>query len=450
MFTNKSYQFRILILVYFLSFIQSSIAQKSKTNHQTKPNIILILADDLGVETLGSYGGSSYKTPNLDLLAANGMRFNQAYATPLCTPTRLHLMTGKYNFRNYKAFGFLPAGETTVAHLMKSNGYATGVFGKWQLNGMGPGPNPANPKPDSSLKGSTCLEAGFDEYAAWFLYGAGSRYKDPVINTSAGTREFKNEYGPDILQKYAETFITEHRDQPFFLYYPMVLPHDPFQPTPGMAAYKDFDVSKRGSDTANFPYMINYMDKLVGKLINKVREAGIEKRTLIIFVGDNGTSNKIISYQNGIAVRGDKGSTTNNGTHVPMVAYWPGVIKPGEINNNLVDFTDFLPTFLELSKMKIPKGFIVDGTSFYKQLTNRGIGKNREWIYCYYDPKWGNLISATWVQNQNWKLYKDGRIYNLKNDAKELIKLDYSQLNSATKKTIDRFRKVIEGYAEFR
>ncbi|MEO6254659.1 MAG: sulfatase-like hydrolase/transferase [Ferruginibacter sp.] len=448
MFTNKSYPFRITFLVFFLIILQSSNAQKANTNDQTKPNIILILADDLGVETLGSYGGSSYKTPNLDLLAANGMRFNQAYATPLCTPTRLHLMTGKYNFRNYKAFGFLPAGETTFAHLLKSNGYATGVFGKWQLNGMGPGPNSANPKPDSTLKGSTCLEAGFDEYAAWFLYGAGSRYKDPVINTSAGTREYKNEYGPDVLQKYAEAFITEHRDQPFFLYYPMVLPHDPFQPTPGMAAYKDFDVSKRGSDTAYFPYMINYMDKLVGQLINKVREAGIEKRTLIIFVGDNGTSNKIISYQNGIAVRGDKGFTTNNGTHVPMIAYWLGVIKPGEINNNLVDFTDFLPTFLELSKMKIPKGFIADGTSFYKQLTNRGIGKNREWIYCYYDPKWGNFISGTWVQNENWKLYKDGRIYNLKNDAKELNKLDYNQLNSSTKKTIDRFRKVIEGYVE--
>ncbi len=447
MFTNKSYQFRITILVYFL-IIQSSIAQKPKTNNQTKPNIILIMADDLGVETLGSYGGSSYKTPNLDFLAARGMRFNQAYATPLCTPSRLLLMTGKYNFRNYKAFGFLPAHETTFGHLMKSTGYATGVFGKWQLNGMGPGPNAANPKPDSSLKGSTCLEAGFDEYAAWFLFEGGSRYKDPVISTSAGTREYKNEYGPDILQKYAETFITEHRNQPFFLYYPMVLPHDPFQPTPDMAAYKDFDVSKRGSDTANYPYMINYMDKLVGKIINKVREAGIEKRTLIIFVGDNGTSNKIISYQNGIAVRGDKGFTTNYGTHVPMIAYWPGVIKPGEINNNLIDFTDFLPTFLELNKMKIPKGFIADGNSFYTQLINRGIGKHREWIYCYYNPKWGNLISATWVQNENWKLYKDGRIYNLKNDAKELNKLDYNQLNSSTKKTIDKFRKVIEDYAK--
>jgi arylsulfatase A-like enzyme len=459
MFPNKSYQFRITILVYFLIIFQLSIAQKPKTKNQAKPNIILILADDLGVETLGCYGGTSYKTPYLNSLAAMGMRFTQAYATPLCTPSRLLLMTGKYNFRNYKAFGFLPAGETTFGHLMKANGYATGVFGKWQLNGMGPEPTAANPKPDPSLKGSTCLEAGFDEYAAWFLSDVGSRYKNPVISTSAGTREYKNEYGPDIFEKYAEAFITKHRNQPFFLYYPMVLPHDPFQPTPGMANYKDFDVSKRGndtaklrstlvSDTANYPYMINYMDKLVGKLINKVREAGIEKQTLIIFVGDNGTDKKIISYQNGIAIRGDKGFTTNYGTHVPMIAYWPGVIKPGEINNNLIDFTDFLPTFSELTKMKIPNGFILDGTSFYSQLMNAGKGKHRQWIYDYYDPKWARLKGDTWVQNENWKLYQDGRIYNLKNDAKELNKLDYNQLNPSTKKTIDKFRKVIEGYAE--
>ncbi|MBA3283570.1 MAG: sulfatase-like hydrolase/transferase [Nitrosopumilus sp.] len=446
-----------LLLISFLILISApAFAQKTatgkktvaKTNNLTRPNIILILADDLGIETLGCYGGTSYKTPHLDSLAAMGMRFTQAYATPLCTPSRLVLMTGKYNFRNYKAFGYLPAGEKTFGHLMKANGYATGVFGKWQLNGMGPGPTAANPKPDPSLKGSTCLEAGFDEYAAWFLFGAGSRYKDPVISTSAGTRENKNEYGPDMLEKYAETFITEHRNQPFFLYYPMVLPHDPFQPTPDMPAYKDFDASKRGNDTANYPYMINYMDKLVGKLINKVREEGIEKRTLIIFIGDNGTDKNIISYQNGTAIRGDKGFTTNYGTHVPMIAYWPGVIKPGQINNNLIDFTDFIPTFSELTKMKIPKGFILDGTSFYSQLMNAGKGKHRQWIYDYYDPKWGRFKADTWVQNEYWKLYKDGRIYNLKNDPKEINKLDYNRLNSSTKKTIDKFRKVIEGYVE--
>ncbi|MEO7306277.1 MAG: sulfatase-like hydrolase/transferase [Ferruginibacter sp.] len=459
MFINKSYQIKITILVYFLIIIQSSIAQKPKTHNLKRPNIILILADDLGIETLGCYGGTSYKTPHLDFLASVGMRFTQVYATPLCTPSRLVLMTGKYNFRNYKAFGYLPAGEKTFAHLMKANGYATGVFGKWQLNGMGPGPTAANPKPDPSLTGSTCLEAGFDEYAAWFLFGAGSRYKDPVISTSAGTREYKNEYGPDILEKYAETFITKHRNQPFFLYYPIVLPHDPFQPTPDMPAYKDFDASKQGndtakfhstldSDTANYPYMINYMDKLVGKLIDKVREAGIEKNTLIIFVGDNGTDNRITSYQNGIPIQGDKGVTTNAGTHVPMIVYWAGVIKPGAINNNLIDFTDFIPTFSELTKLKIPKEFILDGTSFYSQLMNAGKGKHRQWIYDYYDPKWGRLKGDTWVQNENWKLYKDGRIYNLKNDPKEINKLDYNQLNSSTKITIAKFRKVIEGYVE--
>lgn len=456
MFTNITYQIRFGFLLYFIIITSAvSSAQQHASNIQKKPNIILILADDLGIETLGCYGGSSYKTPHLDSLAAMGMRFTQAYATPLCTPSRLVLMTGKYNFRNYKAFGYLPAHEVTFGNLMKSNGYATGIFGKWQLLGIiGPEFNAASPKPDPSLKGSTCVEAGFDDFAAWYLSAGGSRYKDPVISTSEGTKEYKNEYGPDVFQKYAEAFIDQHRDKPFFLYYPMVLPHDPFQPTPDMKTFKDFndvegnsEKARRISDTANYPYMINYMDKLVGKLINKVHEAGIEKNTLIIFVGDNGTDNKITSYQNGIPIRGDKGVTTNAGTHVPMIAYWKGVIKPGAINNNLIDFTDFLPTFSELTKMKIPKGFILDGNSFYTQLINAGKGKHRQWIYDYYDPKWARLKGDTWVQNENWKLYKDGRIYNLKIDEKELIKLDYNQLNSSEKKTIDQFRKVINGYA---
>ncbi len=406
-----------------------------------KPNIIFIMADDLGAETLGCYGNQQTTTPHLNRMASMGMRFTEAHATPLCSPTRVQLMTGKYNFRNYTGFGLLDPAEQTFAHLLKEAGYVTGITGKWQLLG-----NAYQRKLAGGKKGSYPQEAGFDTYCLWQVDSLGPRYKDPVISTPAGTRSYPGSYGPDVFTKYAEDFIEKNRDTTFFLYYPMVLTHDPFQPTPESPGYAEFDSQKNSSDTLWFRDMVGYMDKLVGKIIAKVQKEGISHRTLIIFSGDNGTSNQVYSLNNGKYVQGQKGTSTRHGTHVPLIAWWDGVIPAGRINDNLVDFTDFLPTFLEVAGKKLPDQFHTDGLSIRDQLLNVPNAKVRKWIYCAYDPRWGTMQPATWVHDKSWKLYQDNRVYNLAEDPLETNPIPYAKLPKSGQKMIAEFRKVLAGY----
>lgn len=177
------------------------------------PNIVLILADDMGYECLGAYGGTSYKTPHLDKLAAGGMRFDYCFSQPLCTPSRVELMTGLYNQRNYVRFAYLDPKAVTFAHLLKKAGYATGIAGKWQLeNGFG------GPK-----------QFGFDEHFLWQLTTRRSRYPNPVLEKDGKVIEYTNgEYGPDVVNDYVCDFIERHKDRPFLAYYPMMLTHGPF------------------------------------------------------------------------------------------------------------------------------------------------------------------------------------------------------------------------------
>lgn len=401
-----------LFICQFCLMIITSLAQK--TVSERKPNIIFILADDLGYETLEVNGGSSYKTPQLNKMAQSGMRFTNCLATPLCTPSRVQLMTGKYNFRNYKGFGILDPSEITFGHLLKQAGYVTGITGKWQLLG-----SPQQQKL-AGQKGTYPKNAGFDKYFLWQVETFNSpapRYKNPIIYTSEGNKSFPGKYGPDLFAEFAKKFIEQNRDTFFFLYYPMVLTHDPFQPTPDS---KDFASDpKNTSDPAYFGEMVEYMDRKVGEIIKKVQEEGLSRQTLIIFSGDNGTSTKIISTLNGKEVRGAKGYPTVYGTHVPLIASWEGVIKPGQVNHNLIDFTDMLPTFLETAKKNIPYNFHTDGNSFYNQLINEKNAKKRKWVFCSYAPNWGSFKSYTWIQNERWKLYQTGEFYDLRQDPEE-------------------------------
>src|SRR5438876_2276642 len=188
-----------------------------------KPNLILILADDLGYECLGCNGSTSYKTPALDRLAADGMRFRHCYVQPLCTPTRVQLMTGQYNVRNYIQFGLLHPEAITFGNLLKQAGYATGIAGKWQLSHGFDGPG----------------KFGFDEYCLWQLTRRPPRYANPGLEINGKEIDYKKgEYGPDLVSDYVLDFIARKKNQPFFLYYPMMLTHPPFQPTPDS---KDWD-----------------------------------------------------------------------------------------------------------------------------------------------------------------------------------------------------------------
>ncbi|WP_076547535.1 sulfatase-like hydrolase/transferase [Maribacter ulvicola] len=408
---------------------------------QEKPNIILIMADDLGYETLSVNGGSSYSTPNLDQLALGGMRFDQCYATPLCTPSRVQIMTGKYNNRNYIGFGLLDPSEKTFGHYLQDAGYENLVVGKWQLLG-----NSVQQKLAGNRAGTTPEKAGFDDYCLWQINTLGSRYKDPTLSSKEGGVEtHTGKYGPDIFVEKIFTFIEKNKNDPFFIYYPMVLAHDPFVPTPSNPEFLNFDAKSGTNDPKYFGEMVAYMDHIVGKLVQKVDDMGIRENTLILFVGDNGTDRDVASRFKGSLVQGKKGYTTNAGTHVPLIANWPRKIAAGMVNKNLIDFTDFLPTLLQVANVKEKKSMALDGVSFYPQL----LGDNsdiREWVFCHYDPNWGKFKPQSYVQNKKWKLYDNGDFFNLEQDKLEKNPIDISSVTREIDAIVDKFKNVLNTY----
>lgn len=387
------------------------------------PNIILIMADDLGYETLKSYGGESYNTPNLDKLSATGMQFQNCYSTPLCTTSRVQLMTGKYNFRNYIGFGLLDPNERTIGHAMKEAGYQTCIAGKWQLYG-----NEHQQELAGGRVGTLPQDAGFDTYRLWQVQDRGWRYKSPTVETfQRGLETIEDGYGPDSFVEFIETFIKENKDNPFFVYYPMCLVHDPFVPTPNTPGYQTFDPDLKVNDTTYFDDMMSYMDHQIGRIVKKVDDLGIRNNTIILFIGDNGTDRKVASRWKGQRVQGRKGYTVEAGTHVPFIANWQGTILAGQKNENLVDFTDFLPSLLDIAGTKDSWEETMDGVSFYPQLTGDP-AETRDWIFCHYYPNWGKFSKKRYVQNTEWKLYEQGIFYNVKSDPNELNPVPGSQL----------------------
>lgn len=373
-------------------------------------NLVLIMADDLGYECLGCNGALKYRTPNLDRLAGGGVRFTDAHATPLCTPTRVQLMSGKYNFRNYVEFGSLPQGETTFGHHLRKSGYRTGVMGKWQLAGAIEG---------TQYKGVGTLPAaaGFDEHCLWQVQARGSRYWNPLVQTNGELEPVrKGAFGSDIFAGYAETFIERHRNRPFFLYYPMNLTHDPFVPTPHSKGATE--AQRAASDPIWFADMVAYMDHLVGRIAASVERHGIADNTLILFTGDNGTHPSITTETRSGPYRGGKGGTTAAGTHVPLIASWKGVAPRGAVCRDLVDFTDFFPTLSQAAGVPMPEGHPRDGRSFLPQVRGEE-GNPRDHIFCHYAPRWGRFPPARWAMDRRWKLYEDGRFFDLDRDPLE-------------------------------
>lgn len=376
------------------------------------------MADDIGYECFGCYGSKQYQTPHIDKLAAGGMRFTHCYAQPLCTPSRVKLMTGLNNARNYSAFSVLNRDQYAFGQLLKSAGYRTMVAGKWQLYG-------ADNYPERFRgKGTLPGEAGFDEWCLWQVDKLGGRYDSPLLNINGQNQQFaKSEYGPDICTDHILKFIEQASDQPFFVYYPMILVHDPFVPTP------DSKVRNPKRKQQNFQDMVAYMDKLVGKIVNQVERQGLTEKTLILFVGDNGTNAPIVSHVNGEEIKGGKGKTTDAGMRVPLVGSMPGVIPAGQVCDDLVDFSDFYPTLAGFAAAKMPAE--VDGHTFQPQLLGQP-GTPREWIYCYYNPRPERTRPIRFVRDQRWKLYGDGRFYDIENDVLEELPLeDFSDIPGA-------------------
>ncbi|MGD9649129.1 MAG: sulfatase-like hydrolase/transferase [Pirellulales bacterium] len=398
-----------------------------------RPNVVLIMADDLGYETLGCNGGTSYATPNLDKLAAGGVRFDHCFVQPLCTPTRVQLMTGAYNVRNYITFGTMDPRLTTFGNLFRDAGYKTGVVGKWQL-----GKEPDNPK-----------QFGFDEYCLWNHTRRVPRYANPGLDFAGQQRDFTDgEYGPKLVNDWALEFVERHREQPFFLYYPMLLTHAPYQPTPDSPDWDPQASGEKGKQAPrHFGEMVTYMDKMIGRLVDKLDELKLRERTLVIFVGDNGTGRGTRSMMGDREVVGGKGQTTAAGMHVPLVVSWPGTAAAGKTCDDLVDSTDFLPTICEAAGVSVPKEMPIDGRSYLPQVRGE-TGQPREWIYCWYSPH--GEPPREFAFDHEWKVYRGGEIHNLQSDPKEKTPVDRATLSSDAKADIRNLEAAIAGYAKAR
>ena len=395
------------------------------------PNVVLILVDDFGFECVRANGSESYRTPNLDRLAATGMRFENCHVQPLCTPTRVQLMTAQYNVRNYVEFGFMKPDSRTFANLFREAGYATAMVGKWQL-----GAEPSLPQ-----------RWGFDEHCLWQFTRRPERYRNPGLEVNGKEVDYtKGEYGPDIVSDYALDFITRNKEKPFLLYYSMMLTHNPFVPTPDSPDYNAAG-SQRGKDEKYFQDMVAYADKLVGKLVAKLDELKIRENTLILLLGDNGTNPSITSQFRGRPYEGGKGKKLQSGSHVPLIANWPKTI-PARVNGDLIDSTDFLPTMCEAAGIKRPTEMPIDGQSFWPQLQGKG-GSPRQWSYSWYAPRNGEL-KFEFARDKSFKLYRDGTLIDLRTDPQEERPIQAATLAAEGKAAQEKLTAVLQQFANAR
>lgn len=345
------------------------------------PNVILILADDLGAKELSCYGSTQHRTPYLDRMAAEGVRFETFYAMPLCTPTRVALMTGQYGFRNgflgmqdpaFKPAPGSPKSEIgnhfTHADLLKSRGYATALAGKWQLSGKLP---------------TLVHDAGFDEYRMWAydqnlpsgithpgrekLPGTAdraARYFHPsVVENGRYLPTKPTDFGPDLFNDFVIDFARRHKDRPFFVYYTSVLTHGPRTETP--------DPANPGQRwPAGLKSNLEYLDHLMGRLLAALKAERLDENTLVIFIGDNGTGND------------GKGQVTELGVRVPGIIRGPGV-KRGLVSRAVADLTDIMATLVDISGAPRPPNAL-DGHSLMPVLRGEK-ARHRDWIYSHLD-----------------------------------------------------------------
>lgn len=408
------------ILCFFLLFVAMIRGQNAVAQVQ-KPNIIFILGDDIGYNTLTVNGGRSYSTPNLDSMAHNGMNFTQCHTASMCSPSRFMLLTGKYNFRNYTNWGVMDTAQRTIGNMLQNAGYKTACFGKWQFNGG-----------DASIK-----KFGFENYCVFDPYDTSKayKYKNPHLYTNGNyipNNLNAGKYGEDIFTDSVLNFIDINKATPFFIYYAMGLAHGPFQPTPDDTDFAKWN-SHTKSDTSYYASMIKYMDKKIGEVVNKVNELGIENNTIIIYAGDNGTPTDISQYVNDDSlITGGKSTTTEFGTHVPLIIYWPNTIIPGMVNNDLVDFTDFLPTLANVTNIPVPDYGPLDGVSFSGSIINNQT-TSRSWIFNHF-PIPSAIKPERWAQTLVYKLYdtsstrKTRMFYNIKKDIKETSPINDADL----------------------
>ena len=401
---------------------------------QRAPNILLILTDDVGREAIGCYGGESYATPNIDRLAAEGMRFEHFYAAPVCHPTRVALISGRYlHSLGNPRWGYYPKGEfeqQTIAHAMKRAGYATAASGKWHLTMLEDDPHHPS-------------RLGFGEHC-FFGWHEGPRYWEPHVWENGEVKSnIAQRFGPDVYVEFLIDFMRRHRSEPFFAYFPMTLCHavsndlDPHPPHGSNGRY------------LTFAEMMVEMDKRVGRIVDTVDALGLKDKTLIFFTSDNGTTAKnyirhegrklirepsVTSTVNGRRIVGQKGRFNDWGTRVPTIARWPGTIPAGSMTDILADGTDLLPTFAALGGQdQLPHP--IDGTSFAKLLTE-GKSPSRPWV----SPQTKKEIA---VRTRDWKLLHDGQLFDMRGDPFAEVAIPKAKDTPESKAARTRLSKIL-------
>ena len=373
-------------------------AASPKTDPSLKPNILLILADDLGYEKLGCYGGLKTVTPNLDRMAEQGVLFTRAYTSPVCTPSRMSLYTGTYTPRHCYT-SVLPVHKgtkkavdfrkwKTYAQALRGAGYATSVTGKWQLATLEHHPDHIR-------------VAGFDSWCIWQIWRNGAkttRYWKPVFNRDGRVRDdIADRFGPDVLSDYVieQMRAAQKADKPFLIHHNMMLPHWPIVQTPE---------DRKRSRSASLEGMIRCVDRQVGRILKAVQALETKRKTFVFFIGDNGTDEKKPRPTKAGEVTGGKTTLNDGGAHVPLIAWGSGVPKPGRRVDDLVDMADFFRSFCELAGADVPKGAAPDSLSFAGPLRGTGPGERR-WVT-------SGVGKDFFVFDGSWRLHKSGKLFD--------------------------------------
>ena len=490
-------------LPFFVAGFVTSLISGCRTSPETEdlPNIIYILADDLGYAELGCYGQEKIETPNVDWLAAGGMRFTQHYSgSPVCAPSRCVLMTGLHTGHaqirgndewrargdvwDFKAMAEDPnlegqrpirTGTTTIGTLLQGAGYRTGIVGKWGLGGPLTEGIP-NKQGFDFFYGYNCQRQAHTFFPVHLWKDTMKvRLNNKMVAPRTGLPEgadpydpeayadfWLNEYASELMQTEVINFIRENKDNPFFLYYANPIPHNPLQaPKRWVDHYvekfgdEEPYVGERGYFPHRYPHaayaaMVSYLDEQVGEIVKTLKELGLYENTVIMFSSDNGPtwSGGADSpwFESARPFKSDrgwgKGNVTEAGIRVPMVAHWPGKIKAGTETDHISAFYDVLPTMCDLARISTPEN--IDGISFLPVLLGEEGQEKHAYLYWEFPASGGQQA----VRMRQWKgirknIFKDSlrvQLYNLEEDIQELN--DVSTLHPDIVREIEEiFRK---------
>ncbi|MHC4462951.1 MAG: sulfatase-like hydrolase/transferase [Planctomycetota bacterium] len=403
-------------------------AGSADTKSEERPNIVFIIVDDMGWADLGCYGGKHIKTPNINRMAKEGVRFTDAYSgCTVCAPARSVLMTGLHmghtSVRGNTGGIPLRDEDVTVAEVLKRNGYATGGFGKWGLGDVGTAGVPE--------------KKGFDEFFGYYHQVHAHDYWTEYLWCNSRKVPMTGE--PGSMERYTHNrifeqtlnFIRKNKDRPFFCYAPWTPPHGKYQipeSEPAWALYKDKDWPKNAKVVAAMDTML---DRHVGELLSSLKELGIDERTIVFFCSDNGAAQRFDGVLDSSGpLKGYKRSMYEGGIRVPLIARWPGKIKAGAASNLPCYFADMMPTFVELAGSRKDMPPNIDGISIVPTLTGRGRQKKHEFMYWeWHRYNWGRrknvadgLMQA--VRMGKWKVVRRGgdapfELYDLSRDIGE-------------------------------